>query len=120
MSVLAAYHNAVESEHFFGYAYHVVACWDFDGVIVFAFDFSFAHDITSDYFLIKSIQYLNTLVSFFNSLTGLSSLLSPLLRKTSFCGSIGWSCRILLPLRLLRSSMRIDEIFGSSLFFVKS
>jgi hypothetical protein len=50
VSVLAAYQNAVESEHFFGYAYYVVALGDFDGVIVFTSDFSFSHDIISGYF----------------------------------------------------------------------
>ena len=44
MAVLAAYHDSVEAKHCFGYADYVVTSWHFDGVIVFAFDLSFAHE----------------------------------------------------------------------------
>jgi hypothetical protein len=47
VSVLAAYHDSVEAEHLFGYAEYVIAGWQLDGVVLFAFDLPFAHDTTS-------------------------------------------------------------------------
>jgi hypothetical protein len=47
MSVLAAHHNPVIAEHFFGYAHYVVTGWQFDGVVAFAFDLPLAHGTTS-------------------------------------------------------------------------
>jgi hypothetical protein len=68
MSVLASHQKSVEAKHFFGYAYYIVASRQLDGVMVFAFDFPFAHDTTFTLSLHKRLHNLNTLV-FFSDIT---------------------------------------------------